>query len=408
MKRHFVLLAALCGFFFLQVSPLRAEPMAAPLGPVSVSVPYTGVVIGAKGKAEVEVVLRNNTDTEKNLTLSVEGFKDDHGIEARLANDKWNGYGLSEVRLGVGKSFDEVKAVIVLTPAKEAKPALYEGALVVSVKDGEVVRIPLTAKYEAEEVLPVDKILETSCAYPVLENPAGSSFSYEVKVENKGKEAVVTDFALSLPSGWSGAVSPRYEAGKKIQSLRMDGSKTETLMVTVNPPSSVEKGEYPLSFVAKAGDEESSLALKSVVTGTYKLSVLPDTQRLNFETVAGVEKTVTLYVWNEGSAPVQRVKFFASKPDNWEVSFNPESLPVVDPLDKAGKPEQVKMTVKAPERTIPGDYQISLTASGDEANDKIVLRGTVNVSTAWGWAGISVIAAVLALLFGTFWKLKRR
>lgn len=73
-----------------------------------------------------------------------------------------------------------------------------------------------------------------------------------------------------------------------------------------------------------------------------------------------------------------------------------------------GKPNQVKMTVKAPERTIPGDYQVTLTASGAQSDDTLALRATVKVPTNWGWFGVLVIVVVLALLFGTFWKLKRR
>jgi len=66
------------------------------------------------------------------------------------------------------------------------------------------------------------------------------------------------------------------------------------------------------------------------------------------------------------------------------------------------------MTIKAPDRTIPGDYQVTVTAAGDQSQDTIALRATVKVPTTWGWVGIGIIVAVLALLFGIFWKLKRR
>jgi len=409
VKRHFVVCAALLAFSLVQVSPLQADSLPGGTPSFSVNVPYTGVVIGAKEKAEVEISLRNTGEGETVVALSLEGFDKASGVTARLASGKWSGYGVTRVRLGTGESFDEAKAVIIFSPSEGAKPGVYEGALLLSPESGgEAVRIPLAVRYEAEEVNPVEKVLETSCAYPVVENAAGSSFTYEIKLENKGKDSLVTDFVLSVPAGWAGSISPRWESGRKIQSFRMDGNKTETLLVTVTSPAAVKKGEYPVSFTAKAGDEEAVLELKAIVTGNYELAVMPDTQRLNFETVAGSGKTVTLFVWNDGSAPVQNVKFFAAKPDDWEVSFEPESLPSVDPLASTRKPEQVKMTVKAPDRTIPGDYQVVLTASGDESDSKIALRATVKVSTAWGWAGIAVIVAVLVLLFGTFWKLKRR
>ena len=58
MKRYFVVCASLLiVFFFVQVSPLRAEPLSGGEPSFSVNVPYTGVVIGEKGKAEVEITL---------------------------------------------------------------------------------------------------------------------------------------------------------------------------------------------------------------------------------------------------------------------------------------------------------------------------------------------------------------
>jgi uncharacterized membrane protein len=150
------------------------------------------------------------------------------------------------------------------------------------------------------------------------------------------------------------------------------------------------------------------LQLEAVVTGTYDLKLMPQTQRLSFETVAGKEKTLVLYLWNDGTAPIENIEIYSQKPDGWEVSFEPGTIPELDSYSSKGKPDQVKMTVKAPERTIPGDYQISVSAAGDQSQDSIALRVTVKVPTTWGWFGIGIIAAVLVLLFGIFWKLKRR
>jgi uncharacterized membrane protein len=190
--------------------------------------------------------------------------------------------------------------------------------------------------------------------------------------------------------------------------MKLEGSSTERLAVTVTPPKTVEKGSYPVKLVAKTDNYEASIDLSAVVTGTYELKLLPETQRLNFETTAGQETTLTLYVWNDGTAPIDNVEFFVSKPDGWKVEFEPKKIERLEPYALKGKPDQVKMIVKAPERTIPGDYQVTVTASGSQSDDTLVLRATVKVPTGWGWLGVLVIVVVLALLFGTFWKLKRR
>jgi len=135
---------------------------------------------------------------------------------------------------------------------------------------------------------------------------------------------------------------------------------------------------------------------------------VPETNRLNFDMVAGEEKRLVLYLWNEGSAPIENISLLASKPEGWEVKFEPEKLSSLESLLVTQKPEQVTAIFKAPERTIPGDYQVSVTAAGDQDQKSLDLRATVKVPTSWGWAGIGVIVAVLLLLFGIFMKLKRR
>jgi uncharacterized membrane protein len=98
----------------------------------------------------------------------------------------------------------------------------------------------------------------------------------------------------------------------------------------------------------------------------------------------------------------------SSQPEGWEVSFEPNKLTQVEPLSKTKKPEKVEVTFKVPERTIPGDYPINITAAGDQSRKAIELRATVKVPTTWGWAGIAVIAVVLILLAAIFMRLKRR
>ncbi len=373
----------------------------------SVHVPYTGVVIGREEKAEIEITFKNGGKNPAEIDLSLENVKKEQW-DVSLTSSKWEGHGVSRIRLGTEEPFDEVKATLVVSPKKDTPPGVYEFELVASSQIGVMKIIPLSVKLVAEKVVPVENILGLECSYPVIENPAGENFTYELSLENKGAENITTDFNLSVPSGWSGSVTPQWESDRKIQSMKVDSESTEKLKITVTPPQGVKKGRYPVTFTALSGEEKAELKLEAVVTGTYDLKLMPETQRLSFETVAGKEKTLVLYLWNDGTAPVENIEIYSQKPDGWEVSFEPEKVSKLDSYSSRGKPDQVKMTVKAPERTIPGDYQVSVTAAGDQSQDSIALRTTVKVPTTWGWFGIGVIAAVLVLLFGIFWKLKRR
>jgi uncharacterized membrane protein len=373
----------------------------------SVHVPYTGVVIGREEKAEIEVTLKNTERDPSEIDLTLEGVNKEQW-DVSLTSSKWQGHGVSRVRLGTEDPFDEVKVTLTISPKKETPPGVYEFDFVASSQIGVMKIIPLSVELVAEKVVPVEDALGLECSYPVIENPAGEKFTYEVSLKNKGAENITTDFSLSVPAGWSGSVSPRWESDRKIQSMKIDSESTEKLGVTLTPPPGVEKGRYPVVFTATSGEETAQLQLEAVVTGTYDLKLMPETQRLSFETVAGTEKTLVLYLWNEGTAPVENIDIYSQKPEGWEVSFEPEKITELDSYSSRGKPDQIKMTVKAPERTIPGDYQISVSAAGDQSRDTISLRATVKVPTTWGWFGIGIIAAVLVLLFGIFWKLKRR
>jgi uncharacterized membrane protein len=72
------------------------------------------------------------------------------------------------------------------------------------------------------------------------------------------------------------------------------------------------------------------------------------------------------------------------------------------------QPEKVTMSVNVPQNTVPGDYMITVNAAGTQDQKKIEFRTTVQVPTKWGWIGVLIIIAILAILIGIFLKLRRR
>ncbi|RLE31655.1 hypothetical protein DRJ27_01425, partial [Candidatus Acetothermia bacterium] len=170
----------------------------------------------------------------------------------------------------------------------------------------------------------------------------------------------------------------------------------------------------PLTFVASAGEGEAKLDLKAVITGTYELRLGSEAEVFgkgdtrNIKATAGKERVFKLYIWNEGSAPITDIDFYASKPKGWEVSFKPEKLESLEPLAQTLKPEVVEVIVKPKERAIPGDYEINITAAGKEDRESLKLRVTVGAAMSWGWVGVAVIVVVVAGLTGIFVRLGRR
>lgn len=100
----------------------------------------------------------------------------------------------------------------------------------------------------------------------------------------------------------------------------------------------VEKGEYPIKFIVGSGENRQNVDLKAVVTGVYKLNLKNETGQLNIDTIAGEEKNFIVYLWNEGSAPIDNISFFSKAPENWEVTFKPENISVLPPVVETQKP----------------------------------------------------------------------
>lgn len=408
MKRIYLVLMLTV---FLLAAPQFAYSQAVGEEPFQLYAPFTGVIIGAKDRATLDVKLKNMTDKGLSVKLELEKDEKAEGWEVMLLNSEWSGFGVSGVYLGTSDEDKEATVKLRIKPAEDAVAGEYRFIVKASTLDGAFsealpIVVQLTGGKVVEEKAKTD--IELEAKYPAVEGTPGKAFSYEISVKNAGGDAVVVDLVLNLPEKWSGYITPRWESERRINSIKLDGSATERILLTVAPPMDVEKKDYPIKLVAKAGDVEKALDLSAIIKGTYKLQVVPETNRLNFDMVAGEEKRLVLYLWNEGSAPIENISLLASKPEGWEVKFEPEKLSSLESLLVTQKPEQVTAIFKAPERTIPGDYQVSITAAGDQDQKSLDLRATVKVPTSWGWAGIGVIVAVLLLLFGIFMKLKRR
>jgi len=408
MKRIYLVLTLTV---LLLAAPQFAYSQAVGEEPFQLYAPFTGVIIGAKDRATLDVKLKNMTDKGLSVKLELEKDEKAEGWEVMLLNSEWSGFGVSGVYLGTSDEDKEATVKLRIKPAEDAAAGEYRFIVKASTLDGAFsealpIAVQLTGGKVAEEKAETD--IELEAKYPAVEGTPGRAFSYEISVKNTGGDAVVVDLVLNLPEKWSGYITPRWESERRINSIKLDGSATERILLSVTPPMDVEKKDYPIKLVAKAGDVEKALDLSAIIKGTYKLQVVPETNRLNFDMVAGEEKRLVLYLWNEGSAPIENISLLASKPEGWEVKFEPEKLSSLESLLVTQKPEQVTAIFKAPERTIPGDYQVSVTAAGDQDQKSLDLRATVKVPTSWGWAGIGVIVAVLLLLFGIFMKLKRR
>ena len=70
--------------------------------------------------------------------------------------------------------------------------------------------------------------------------------------------------------------------------------------------------------------------------------------------------------------------------------------------------EEIDLIINPPEKTIAGDYMLTVRVSSENSNDSIDIRVTVLTPTIWGWVGIGIIVIVVIGVAVIFARLGRR
>lgn len=253
--------------------------------------------------------------------------------------------------------------------------------------------------------------IELSCQYPALKNPAGTIFEYEVEVAYKnGEEPKYFEIETDIPDGFISQVTKSY-GDTEIPGLTLDPAKSYTPeKIKVKLLSFVDPGEYTVTVRVFSEDVSNSIELKAVITAIYDIELTTPDGRLNTEATANKENLFTMTVTNTGTDTLEQIKLSSSlrgAPSDWEISFDPKEIDTLP----SGEEQEVKVTIKPPQKTISGDYEVSLTAKPDkkyDVEDTIDVRVTVVTATIWGWVGVGIVVLVIIGLVVMFLRLGRR
>lgn len=253
------------------------------------------------------------------------------------------------------------------------------------------------------EVSPLGILLTTP--NPSMEGPAGQDFSFTINLTNETGEDRDITFSATYPTDWSVTFKPRWET-TLIRSAFLKAGESSSFQVTVSPPQNAGAGEYRIVVEAASGTYRQELNLTVIITGTYKLSLSTSNELLNLNAYQGEKAPVSLVVKNDGTATLNNLTFSSSKPSGWEVTFEPNELPTI----ASGASREVSVGIKPPSDAIPGDYSVTIWASGEPraTSASITLRVTVLGSIAWGLVGLFIIVLIVGGLFVIFWRLGRR
>lgn len=238
--------------------------------------------------------------------------------------------------------------------------------------------------------------------FPGLRSAAGETASFDVTLRNDTPADLQFELDAAGPAGWQ--VSARPSTEEQASTLAVEAGSSETLRVEATSPPQAEAAQYPITVQARAAETEVSAELIVEVVGSFALDLSTSDQRLNADVTVGSSSDLALVVANPGTAPLSGVSVSATPPSGWEVSFDRPTLEAIPP----GETAVVTATITPAEEAVAGDYVITFSASGEEANDEIEVRTTVTPSAVWGLLGIGLIALTLAGLAWVFRRFGRR
>jgi uncharacterized membrane protein len=265
---------------------------------------------------------------------------------------------------------------------------------------------------EGEEIEPPPELLTMTATYSKIEAIAGAGFEFEATLEyTGGTEARSFDLSATGPQDWTLYITPTYPTDKQILDIRLEPSLSyqpvlTKILIHVSPPYWLmpEPGEYPITVEATSGDVTGTIKFTAVVTSTYIMVLAPTEELYNTTATAGRDNYFSMEVKNTGSAAVDDINFSTTKPTGWTVEFSPEKIDTLT----AQNSQTVEVNIKPPDKTIAGDYQITLKAKGKQISDDMDIRVSVETPTIWGWVGVAIIVVVIAGLIYIFMRFSRR
>jgi len=249
----------------------------------------------------------------------------------------------------------------------------------------------------------VDSGIQITADFPSLKGAPATAFTYNLSVTNNTPEQQTFTFDPTAPQGWTVTASPSAQANA--QTVTIDAGGNSTVKVDATPPTGTAAGKYPIDVaVSAANGAAGKIELTAEVSGAPKLALQTADQKLNTSGTANSEKRVPMIVSNTGTAALSNVQLAGTAPTGWDVSFDPKTLPAVQPNETA----QVTVIVKPAKDAVAGDYTLTVRSSAGSESSNVDLRYTVQGSRTLGFIAIAVIVVAFLALAGVFIRFGRR
>jgi len=364
---------------------------------IEMGVEYPGVTIEKDETVSMDLVIYNRGCLNETVHFQVVRQPKDWKTTIKTFQ-----YEVSDIYVPSGQ---EKSLTFEANPEKNIKPGKYAFEINAKTMDGQYqLRQPIHVTVtEKTGKIKDESGVRLSTSYPELRGPTDGEFEFSIEVSNRMDKDAIFDLSARGPDGWDINFKPAYET-KLISSLRIKSGQNSTVAIEVKPPMSAQIGEYPINMLVQSGDSKAEAELKVILTGTYSIEAGTPSGLLSLDARAGKASTLSVYVKNTGSAVHHNVKFMSFKPENWKISFTPETIDVLQPNDM----KQIEVTIEPYDDALVGDYSVSVNVEGEKVDKNIELRVTVKASSAWAWIGIFIIVAVISGLSFLFQRMGRR
>lgn len=281
-----------------------------------------------------------------------------------------------------------------------ANSNLSEQTLTVKAEgDGNQASLPVAVALAKE--LPAK--LSVTSKLPSLRGSPKSNFEYTLTIKNDSGRNLTASFAADAPNNFETSFTEAYGT-QELSSIPIEAGQSKDIKLKVRPPSTIDAGHFPVTVTVNAEDATAKVDLALDVVGQPQLQVAGRDGLLSARAVAAQQSSIPVVVTNTGSAPAENIALAATAPTGWKVTFEPAAIERLVP----GKDAEVQALVTPSDKSLAGDYMVSVRATSRGESASSQFRITVATSTVWGMAGAGVIGVALLLMLGAVARFGRR
>jgi uncharacterized membrane protein len=357
---------------------------------VELKTTYTSVSEETGRTIKLPLKLKNNGEVDKIIKLSPTVPEN---WELNILTD--NQMAISSILLETGETYT---LTIEVEPADDETTGEYSisiNALNENDVTQDTVSVSITLREPTSDV-------EVISTFTDVTIEAGGTISFPLAIWNRGgTDALALLSVESVPSNWDTLF---ITDDVEVSSVLVGSGESSTLEFKVEPPNSVETGEYMLNVVIETSDGfQEVIPLTISVEGSYELEL--ELSTLYTTTRIGDTVSFSAQVTNMGATPVTTLYLDFVLPGDWETTYTPVQVSSLDPRDSV----RFNIVTETTSDTEAGDYLLTVQAISDQlSSEELDIRITTQASTTWGYIGLGLAGVFVAGAYLLFKRFKRR